>query len=159
MSLLRLHIEQTAYSALPNLRSHLKIIVMAQEQPTDTTALKIRHFDTDEVFRMINDPFRRAVIRALAAGGMKTASDLGWGPGMRRHNKLKHLAALCKAGILVQKENLKDARQCLFGLSPAAVVCQNGKCAECRIRLLHAALPERMKNPRSLPRSVLTRSL
>ena len=101
-----------------------KTPVMAQEQPTNTTALKIRHFDTDEVFLMINDPFRRAVIRALATGGMKVATDLGWAKGIQRHNKLKHLAALCKAGILVQKENPKDARQPLFGLAPSAVVCQ-----------------------------------
>ena len=100
---------------------------MAQEQPTNTTALKVRHFDADEVFLMISDPFRRAVIRALAHGGMKVAADLGWAKGIGRHNKLKHLAALCKAGMVVQKENPNDRRQPLFGLSPSAVVCRTEK--------------------------------
>ena len=95
---------------------------MAQEQPTKIPARRFRHFDTDEVFLMVSDPFRRAVIRALATGGMKVASDLSWAGGIRRHNKLKHLAALCQAGILVQKENPKDARAPFLALAPSVIV-------------------------------------
>ncbi len=91
----------------------------------NNTALNFQQFDADEVFLMIDDSFRRRAVRALALGEMKVAADLT-GPGKKRHTTLKHLAALCKAGILVQKENPKDARAPFYALSPKVGVRKEG---------------------------------
>ncbi len=101
---------------MPKSRGHWKNRGMAQD--ANNGGLKIRGLKTDDIFLMVNDPLRRAIIRSLADGSMKVSADLGGPSGGRRHNKLKHIAALCKAGILVQKENPKDARTPLYALSP-----------------------------------------
>jgi hypothetical protein len=90
-------------------------------QDANNAALNFQQFDADEVFLMIDDPFRRRAIWSLALGEMKVAADL-CGPGRKRHSALKHLAALCKAGIFVQKENPKDARAPFYTLSPKVAV-------------------------------------
>ncbi|MDB6029421.1 MAG: hypothetical protein JWM68_5644, partial [Verrucomicrobiales bacterium] len=96
--------------------------MMAQDG--NNTGLKIRRWDADEVYLMVNDPMRRRIIRAFANGGWKMALELGVGPGNKRHTLLKHFKVLCKAGILVQKENPNDLRQPLYALVPSVVVCQ-----------------------------------
>ncbi len=101
---------------------------MGQEIPVPGSALKKRHFNTDKMFRVVNDPCRRHIIRALAVGGMKTAFEINGGSGKKRHAYLKHFTILCKAGVIVRKENPKDARKPLFALSPHATVCRDEKC-------------------------------
>ncbi|MDB6027652.1 MAG: hypothetical protein JWM68_3875 [Verrucomicrobiales bacterium] len=96
-------------------------------QDANNVGLKIRRWDADTVFRVVNDPMRRRIIRALAGGGWKTALELGVGPGSRRHTVLKHFTVLCKSGIVVRKENPQDARKPLHGLAPGVVVCQGEK--------------------------------
>ena len=91
-------------------------------QDANNRRLKISGLNTDKIFLILNDPLRRAVIRSLADGSMKVSADLGGPSGGRRHNKLKHLAAMCRAGILVQKENPKDARAPLYALNPVVDV-------------------------------------
>jgi hypothetical protein len=97
---------------------------MPQDHTAKTTGFTVRPFNTDKVFLMVSDPFRRRVIRSLAGGEMKLASDLGSPSGTKRHNQLKHLTALCNAGILVQKENPRDGRKPLFALASSVVVCK-----------------------------------
>ena len=94
---------------------------MAQDNAATTTNLKVRPFNPDTVFLMVNDPFRRSVIGALANGGMKTVAELR-GPSGTKHNQMKHIAALCKARILVRKENTREVRKPFFGLGPGVIV-------------------------------------
>ena len=101
---------------------------MSHEQLPKTTGLKVRSFDTDAVFAMLNDPVRRRIILSLANGGMKTAEDIGAGTGMRRPTYLKQLRVLCEAGLLVKKENPDHGRKPLFGLAAAVVVCKSDDC-------------------------------
>ena len=93
-------------------------------QDTNNPGLKVRRWDADDVYLMVNDPLRRRIIRALANGGWKMALELGGGPGNRRHTVLKHFKVLCKSGILIQKENQNDLRQPLYALVSSVVVCQ-----------------------------------
>ena len=96
---------------------------MSEKQPAKV-GLKKRPFPADDVFLMLHDPFRRTVIRSLANGEMKTASELGGGTGLSRQAFGKHLQAMCDAGFLVKKENRADARIPLLGLAPTVVVCK-----------------------------------
>ena len=98
---------------------------MSQKQPIKA-GLKKRPFPADDVFLMLHDPFRRRVIRLLAGGEMKTASELGGGTGHSRQAFGKHLQAMCDAGFLVKKENPSDWRKPIFGLAPTVVVCKTG---------------------------------
>jgi hypothetical protein len=52
---------------------------------------------------------------------MKTSLDLNAASGLKRHTYLKHIALLCEAGLLIQKENQQDRRKPLYALPPSAV--------------------------------------
>jgi DNA-binding HxlR family transcriptional regulator len=111
---------------LPNFCSVEKLCHMAKARPG--TGLATTAFDSDEIFVLLDDEFRRRVLRRLANGD-KTASDLGAGSGMKRHTYFRHLTALCESGVIVQKENPAHGRKPLYSLSSRVVVCQtpNGK--------------------------------
>src|SRR4051812_48602755 len=97
---------------------------MAQE--ANNAGLKSQ-LDTDEIFRMVNDPHRRKIIRSLADGGWKTALDVNAGSGRKRHGSLKHLTVLCNAGLLVKKDNPNDLRQPLFALAPEMTISRSAE--------------------------------
>jgi hypothetical protein len=88
-----------------------------------TTSLKVRRFNSKEVFFLFGHPMRRRILQSLASGKMKTAIDTLPGAGARRHTYLKQFSILCKAGVLIQKENPNDGRRPLYQLAPGVVVC------------------------------------
>ena len=100
---------------------------MSQTHPT-TTGLKVRHFDTDEVYFLLSERFRVQMIRALSDGQMRTAVNLNGASGRKRHAYTRHIAALCKGGLLVKKDNPNNGREPLYGLSPHAVLCRTDRC-------------------------------
>jgi hypothetical protein len=99
---------------------------MVEESSVQSIGSNEVPFDADTVFLMINDPVRRSVIHGLAHGQYVVLSTLSAGAGSSRSNYLKHITALCDAGVIVRKENPKNVRQPLFALSPKAVVCKSG---------------------------------
>ena len=112
-----------AHSTLAGIPFNPDNVRMSQKQPAKV-GLKKRPFPANDVFLMLHDPFRRRVIRSLANGEMKTASELGGGTGLSRQAFAKHLQLMCDTGFIVKKENRSDARKPIFGLAPAVVVCK-----------------------------------
>src|SRR4051794_19204434 len=90
---------------------------MAQEQSSKANPLKVRRWNTDEVFLMLKEPVRQQILRALFAGEGKTAMDLNSASGKTRHAYLKHLNAMFDAGFLVKRKNSDDGRQPLYALA------------------------------------------
>ena len=99
---------------------------MSQENLPTTTGLKVRPFKANDVFLMLDHPFRRKILQSLATGGPKLASELGVGAGFKRHTYLKQFTVLMEGGFIVQKENPQDARKPLYALAPTVVACKTG---------------------------------
>ena len=97
---------------------------MSQVNPPNATSTTTPKFDEDAVFALLSDPMRQGIVAKLAKGENKTAKELGSGTGLKRPAFQRYLASMCNGGILVQKDNPKDRRQCLYMLSPAAVLCE-----------------------------------
>jgi DNA-binding transcriptional ArsR family regulator len=77
-----------------------------------------------EVFAALADPTRRAILGALAAGGLATATDLAEQLPITRQAIAKHLALLAEAGLVVAEPGERRRIRYRVDSSPMKVAQQ-----------------------------------
>jgi DNA-binding transcriptional ArsR family regulator len=95
---------------------------MANDPIPPLSAPVIAQWKPDKVFSVLAEPARRAILRSLATGTPKSASQLRGATGLRLDATLKHLSAMRSAGLLVTTPDSVDGRRMLYSLSPSVPV-------------------------------------
>ena len=94
---------------------------------TTSAAARAHAWDEELIFDALRESVRRQLLLSMAKNSFLPASEHHLSrPGGRldksAHGKvdyvLKHLAVMRKAGLVIQKENPRDGRRALYGLSP-----------------------------------------
>ena len=82
-------------------------------------------WNPDQIFSMLAEPARRAVLRSLAPSKPKAATDLRGATRLRLDATLKHLSAMRAAGLLVTAPDPSDGRRMLYALAPSVPVVKS----------------------------------
>lgn len=99
-----------------------KPFFMSDIVPVSVSAANSSPGNPDEIFRMLSEPSRRRVLLALAGGAALPAAGLTGTAGLRVDATLKHLTALCQAGMLSAALDPQDKRRMLYRLTPSVPV-------------------------------------
>jgi hypothetical protein len=78
----------------------------------------------DVIFELMRDPARRRIVKSLARGAGRTASDLRGVTGKRLDATIKDCAALVAQGFLVSVKDGQDGRKRCYSLAPAVPLAQ-----------------------------------
>ena len=98
---------------------------MSSDPLPSATAPVTLQWKPDEIFSVLAEPARRAILRSLALGKPKAASELRGATSLRLDATLKHLAAMRSAGLLVTAPDSTDGRRMLYSLAPSVPVVKS----------------------------------
>lgn len=91
--------------------------VMPDALPSSTEPPNVPRWMEHEIFPIIADPVRRGLLRSLARGGAKAATELTSSSGRRLDATLKHLATMRAAGLVTLSPDPADKRRQLYSLA------------------------------------------
>jgi len=90
-------------------------------QPPAAAAIPVQ-WNADQIFSILADPSRRHILLTLSRCKPSPASVIRDWVHRRLDATLKHLAAMCSAGLLVTSPDPTDGRRTLYALAPSVPV-------------------------------------
>lgn len=79
----------------------------------------------DEIFEVMSNAARRRIIKVLASGQGRTATDLRGTTGKRLDATIKDCAVLMRGGFLQMRPDPTDGRRALYTLAPTLPITRS----------------------------------
>jgi hypothetical protein len=109
---------------LPEIPSGEKLGLMPDPTPAASPPPQPSRWTEDAIFTVMSNHGRRRIIKSLANGVGRAASDLMGLTGKRLDATIKDCGILTKAGFLQMAPDPVDGRRMLYTLSPSVPVAQ-----------------------------------